>query len=73
MSNFLFFFFYIQFVYINNRSMLRLSVSICDFNCEPSFCKIEHAMTGRETPQALPNPSRFKIIIKICSKFLTAR
>jgi hypothetical protein len=26
-----------------------------DFNCDASLVVIEHAMTGRDTPQARPN------------------
>ena len=40
--------------------MFCLSVSICDLICEPSFCMIAQAITGRDTPHALPNPKKDK-------------
>ena len=49
-------FFFIFLSQINSFSMFCFSVSICDFIWEPSFCMIEQAMTGRDTPHALPNP-----------------
>jgi len=34
--------------------MLFLKESICDLSCEPSLLVNEAAITGRETPHALP-------------------
>lgn len=36
--------------------MFSFNESICDLSCEPSFCVIEQAITGLDTPQALPRP-----------------
>ena len=40
--------------YINNCSILIFIPSMTDFNWDASLVVMEHAMTGRETPQARP-------------------
>ena len=40
---------------MSSCSMAVFSVSICGFSCDPSLVVTEHAITGRETPQARPS------------------
>ena len=40
--------------YISNCSILIFIPSITDFNWDASLVVMEHAMTGRDTPQARP-------------------